>query len=143
MLGIICAIISGISMSIQGVFNTRLGEKIGTWETNTLVQLTGLIITLIITFFIGKGNFKALANANKLYLLGGALGVIIIFTVMMSIGTLGATCGVSIILVSQLVTAALIDYFSLFESNKVNFTLKEFIGVAIMIIGIIVFKWKG
>ena len=62
LLGIICAIISGISMSIQGVFNTRLGEKIGTWETNTLVQLTGLIITLIITFFIGKGNFKALAN---------------------------------------------------------------------------------
>lgn len=29
MFGIICAIISGIAMSIQGVFNTRLGEKIG------------------------------------------------------------------------------------------------------------------
>lgn len=61
---------------------------------------------------------------------------------MMSIGSLGATYGISIILVSQLITAALIDYFSLFGSNKVNFTLKEFIGVAIMIIGIIVFKWK-
>lgn len=143
MLGFIYAIISGISMSLQGVFNTRLGEKIGTWETNTLVQLTGLIITLIITVFVGKGDFKALNGANKIYLLGGALGVVIIFTVMMSIGSLGTTCAIGIILVSQLVTAALIDYFGLFGSEKINFTLKEFIGVAIMIIGIIVFKWKG
>lgn len=142
MLGFIYAIISGISMAIQGVFNTRLGEKIGTWETNTLVQLTGLIITLIVTVFIGKGNFKALSSANRIYLLGGALGVVIIFTVMMSIGSLGTTCATGIILVSQLVTAALVDYFGLFGSEKVNFTLKEFIGVAIMIIGIIVFKWK-
>ncbi|MGG7079517.1 DMT family transporter [Clostridium sardiniense] len=143
MLGFIYAIISGISMSLQGVFNTRLGEKIGTWETNTLVQLTGLIITLIVTVFVGKGDFKALSGANKIYLLGGALGVVIIFTVMMSIGSLGTTCAIGIILVSQLVTAALIDYFGLFGSEKINFTLKEFIGVAIMIIGIIVFKWKG
>ncbi|GAA0071932.1 DMT family transporter [Clostridium sardiniense] len=143
MLGFIYAIISGISMSLQGVFNTRLGEKIGTWETNTLVQLTGLIITLIVTVFVGKGDFKALSGANKIYLLGGALGVVIIFTVMMSIGSLGTTCAIGIILVSQLVTAAIIDYFGLFGSEKINFTLKEFIGVAIMIIGIIVFKWKG
>lgn len=129
-------------MSLQGVFNTRLGEKIGTWETNTLVQLTGLIITLIVTVFVGKGDFKALSGANKIYLLGGALGVVIIFTVMMSIGSLGTTCAIGIILVSQLVTAAIIDYFGLFGSEKINFTLKEFIGVAIMIIGIIVFKWK-
>ncbi|MBY6773846.1 DMT family transporter, partial [Clostridium botulinum] len=37
MMGIIYAIISGISMSLQGVFNTKLGEKIGIWETNVIV----------------------------------------------------------------------------------------------------------
>lgn len=142
MLGFIFAIVSGIAMSLQGVFNTRLGEKIGTWETNTIVQLTGLIITLVITAFLGKGNFKALSDSNKIYLLGGALGVVIIFTVMMSIGSLGTTCAIGIILVAQLIAAAVIDYFGLFGSEKINFTLKEFIGVAIMIAGIIVFKWK-
>ncbi|MDQ0151266.1 DMT family transporter [Eubacterium multiforme] len=142
MLGFIFAIVSGIAMSLQGVFNTRLGEKIGTWETNTIVQLTGLIITLVITAFFGKGNFKALSDSNKIYLLGGALGVVIIFTVMMSIGSLGTTCAIGIILVAQLIAAAVIDYFGLFGSEKINFTLKEFIGVAIMIAGIIVFKWK-
>lgn len=129
-------------MSLQGVFNTKLGDKIGVWETNTLVQLTGLILTLIITAFFGKGDFKELQHASKIYLLGGVLGVIIIFTVMMGIGSLGPTYAISIILVSQLIAAALIDCFGLFGCESVKFTLKEYIGVAIMIIGIIVFKWK-
>ena len=33
MLGFISAIIAGIAMSIQGVFNTRLSENIGDMET--------------------------------------------------------------------------------------------------------------
>lgn len=142
MISIIIAIISGISMSIQGVFNTRLGEKIGTWETNVIVQATGLILTLLVSFIWGNGNYHELKNVNKLYLLGGVLGVVITYTVMASIGTLGPTYAIGIILIAQLVSAALIDAFGLFDSTKINFTLKEFIGVAIMLLGIIVFKWK-
>lgn len=142
MMSIICAIISGISMSLQGVFNTRLGEKIGVWETNVFVQASGLVLTLIILMFFGKGNFKDIKNANKLYLLGGVLGVIIIFTVMKSIGAMGATYGIAIILVAQLLAAAAIDAFGLFGSERIPFNAKEFIGVGIMILGIIIFKWK-
>lgn len=142
MISIIIAIISGISMSIQGVFNTRLGEKIGTWETNVIVQATGLILTLLVSFIWGNGNYHELKNVNKLYLLGGVLSVVITYTVMASIGTLGPTYAIGIILIAQLISAALIDAFGLFDSTKINFTLKEFIGVAFMLIGIIVFKWK-
>ena len=56
MMSIIYAIISGISMSIQGVFNTRLSEKIGIWETNFIVQASGLVLTLIILILFGDGN---------------------------------------------------------------------------------------
>ena len=61
---------------------------------------------------------------------------------MKSISGLGPTCGIGIILVAQLLAAALIEAFGLFGSEKLNFTLKEFIGIAIMVVGIIVFKWK-
>lgn len=142
MMTIIWAIISGISMSVQGVFNTRLGEKIGIWETNTIVQGIAFLLTLIITFFWGKGSYTALKDSNKLYLLGGVLGVVITFTVMKSIGGAGATYAIGVILVAQLLAAALIDAFGLFGSEKINFSLKEWLGVAIMLIGIIVFKWK-
>ncbi|KGK89189.1 MULTISPECIES: DMT family transporter [unclassified Clostridium] len=142
MLGIIFSIIAGIAMSFQGVFNTRLGEKIGIWETNVFVQGTGLIVTLIALLISGNGSFKNLRAANKLYLTGGILGVIIIYTVMMGIKSLGPTCSIATILVAQLTAAAIIDAFGLFDSAQVKFGLTKIIGVGVMIIGIIIFKWK-
>lgn len=142
MFGFIIAIISGIAMSVQGVFNTKLSEKIGTWETNTIVQASALILTLIILFFFGDGNFKEIKSANKLYLLGGVLGVVITFTVIVSIKSLGTTVGIATILVAQLLAAASIDAFGLFGSEKIPFSFHEILGIVIMIAGIVLFKWK-
>ena len=142
MFGFIIAIISGIAMSVQGVFNTKLSDKIGTWETNTIVQGSALVLTLIILFFFGNGNFREIKSANKLYLLGGALGVVITFTVILSIKSLGTTVGICTILIAQLLAAALIDAFGLFGSEKVPFSFHEILGIVIMIAGIVLFKWK-
>ena len=142
MFAIICAIISGIAMSVQGVFNTRLGEKIGIWETTLLVQAIALTLSLIVFFFFGDGSYTSLKSANKIYLLGGVLGVLITFTVIKSVGSMGPTLGIGIILISQLLAAAIIDAFGLFGSEKINFSLNQFLGIAIMIVGIIIFKWN-
>lgn len=142
MLGIVSSIIAGVCMSFQGVFNTRLGDKIGSWETNVLVQGIGLAVTLIILFMFGNGNFKNIKNSNKLYLLGGVLGVIIIYTVMSGIKSLGPTCSIAIILLSQLTSAALIDAFGLFDTPQVKFGITKLIGVAVMIVGILIFRYK-
>ena len=143
MLSIIFAIISGISMTLQGVFNTRLEEKVGTWETNVIVHGTALVLTIIIVMLFGKGSFRAVKEVNKLYLLGGILGVIITFTVMKSIGSMGATLGIGIILIAQLASAGIIDAFGLFGTDRVTFGFREFLGIGIMILGIIIFKWRG
>lgn len=130
-------------MSLQGVFNTRTSEKIGLWETNVFVQGTGFILTLIILFMTGNNNFKAIKEVNKLYLLGGILGAIIIFSVMQGISKLGPTYSISTILVAQLLAAGLIDSFGIFGAQQIKFTLSKFIGIGIMIVGIVIFKWKG
>ncbi len=143
MLGAIFAIIAGAAMSFQGVFNTKLGEKIGIWETNMVVQGSAFLITLIIVWLWGKGDLKEISSANKIYLLGGILGVVITFFVMKGITNLGPTYAISIILVAQLLTAAAIDAFGLFGCEKLTFGVSKIIGVAIMIAGIVIFKWKG
>jgi transporter family-2 protein len=130
-------------MSLQGVFNTRTSEKIGLWETNVFVQGTGFLLTLIILLVAGDGNLKAIKEVNKLYLLGGALGAIIIFTVMKGISSLGPTYSIATILVAQLLAAGIIDSFGIFGATQLKFALTKYIGIAIMIVGIVVFKWKG
>ncbi len=142
MLGIIFSILAGAAMSFQGIFNTKLSDKIGLWETNAIVQGSAFIVTLLIVFLFGKGDFREIKSANKLYLLGGLLGVLIIFTVMQGMRSLGPTYAIAIILVAQLLTAAIIEAFGLFGVEKNSFSLNEIIGVAIMVGGIIVFKWK-
>jgi transporter family-2 protein len=142
-LGLIFSIIAGVCMSLQGVFNTRASEKIGLWETNVFVQGTGFIITLIVLLIAGNGNFKAIKDVNKLYLLGGALGAIIIFTVMKGISMMGPTYSIATILVAQLLAAAIIDCCGIFGATQIKFALTKYLGIAIMIVGIVVFKWKG
>lgn len=142
MLGIIFSIIAGLAMTLQGIFNTRLSDKIGTLESNTFAQGTGFLIALTILTFSSRNGFKHIKEANKLYLLGGVLGVIILFTVMKGIKSLGPTCSIAIILISQLSSAALIDSIGLFDSEAIKFGLTKLIGLVIMIIGIVIFKWK-
>ena len=141
-MGFIFAIISGAAMSIQGVMNTRLGEKIGVYESNLYVQATAFLLSLIAVWILGKGNIKEITDVNKIYLFGGLLGLIITITVMKAVGALNPTVAISTILVAQLITAALIDAFGIMESEKIPFTWTNYLGIALMIGGVIIFKWQ-
>lgn len=143
MFGIIFSIIAGIAMSIQGVFNTRVSEKIGLWETNLIVQGTAFLATIIVILFVKNHQFKLIKDVNKFYLLGGLIGVVITFTVMKGIQALGPTYSIATILVAQLAAAAAIDAFGLFGSEQIKFGITKIFGLAVMIGGIILFKWKG
>lgn len=142
MAGIIFSIIAGAAMSIQGVMNTRLSDKIGLYESNAFVQGTAFVLSLLAVWILGKGSFREIGSVNKLYLLGGVLGLIITITVMLGIGKLSPTVAISVILISQLFVAALIDAFGIMDSEQVAFGWNKFLGMALMIGGVLLFKWK-
>lgn len=142
MLGFIMSAIAGAAMSFQGVINTRLSDKIGLWESNVFAQGTAFILSLIVMFIWGRGSFSALVGTEKVYWLGGVLGLIITVTVMLSVKGLGPTAAVSVILITQLLTAALIDAFGLLGSEKMAFGWNKYAGLAMMAGGMLLFKWK-
>ena len=84
-MGYIFAVIAGACMSIQGVMNTRLSEKTGLFLSNTYVQGTAFLLSLIVLLFAKDTNFKGFGEVNKFYLLGGAFGIAITLTVMLSV----------------------------------------------------------
>lgn len=128
-------------MSIQGVMNTRLSDKIGLYESNVIVQGLAFLLSLAAVWLLGKGSFREIASVNKLYLLGGVLGLVITITVMLGIGKLSPTVAISIILIAQLLVAALIDAFGLMESPRVAFEWNKYVGMVLMIGGVLLFKW--
>lgn len=141
-MGYIFSIIAGAAMSIQGVMNTRLGEKIGLYESNVFVQGTAFILSLIAVWIMGKGNIRAIADTNKFYMLGGVLGLVITITVMLGMGKLSPAVAVSVILISQLLVAALINAFGIMGTEKETFGWSKYVGLALMIGGMLLFKSK-
>jgi transporter family-2 protein len=141
--GIFFSAVAGSLMSIQGVFNTRVSEKIGQWQTNILVQAIGLLSAIAALFIFKGGDFSRLKEVNKLYLLGGVIGAAITFSVIRGMSSLGPTLAVLAILIAQLVTASLFDFFGLCGTERLDFHFTKILGVIIMITGIIIFKLKG
>jgi len=136
------AILAGVLMSIQGVWNTRVTEKAGIWFTNSIVHLSGFIVCLIVLLFVRDANIEGLKTVNKIYLLGGVLGAGIVYTVIVSIGKLGPAYAIMMILIAQTVGAYLIEFFGWFGTEKTPFMWTKLLGVGIMIGGIIVFQWQ-
>jgi len=120
--------------------NTRLGENIGTMNANAFVQCTAAVLSLIVLIFYRDGSFSELGSTNKLYWFGGVLGLVITVTVMLGIKNLSPTVAISVILISQLLVAAIIDAFGLMGSEKVAFGWTKFAGLGLMVAGVLVFK---
>ena len=142
MLGILFSAIAGAAMSLQGVFNARLADKVGLFESNAFVQGTAFFFALAAMFAAGNGSLGNLGAANKIYWLGGALGIVITLSVMLGMQSLGPAVTVSVILIAQLLVAALIDAFGLFGTERLPFTWTKYLGMALMLSGVIVFKLR-
>jgi len=141
MVGILIALLAGLLMSVQGVFNTRVMDSSNMWATNSWVHLTAFVASISIWLFTGRENLLSVFTvSNKLYLFGGVIGAFITFTVIKSISSLGPAYATMLILLAQLVISCAIENFGLFGTEKMCFGWSKLIGVALMIAGIVVFK---
>ncbi len=143
MYGMFFPVIAGILISLQSVFNTRITEKAGLWETNTLVHLMGLAMTLVFLWFQGDGSFKKLLDVNWYYLLSGFFGAFIIFGIIKGVMAIGPTLTIATLLITQLAVACLIDCTGSFGVPLIKFDLTKLAGIGLMVGGIIVFRLKG
>lgn len=93
--------------------------------------------------FTGRDSIGALWQVeNKYTLLGGIIGAFITITVIQSMGSLGPAKAAMLIVISQLAVAYIIELFGLFGVEKVDFQWRKLIGMAVAIVGIVIFKWE-
>ena len=143
MWGFLVALISGALMSIQGVFNTEVTKQTSLWVSTGWVQLSAFMVCVLAWIFTGRQSVSALWQVdNKYTLLGGVIGAFITITVIQSMGALGPAKAAMLIVISQLAAAWLIELFGLFGMEKTDFTVRKLIGMAVAIVGIVIFKWE-
>ena len=79
MLGMLIGLLSGMLMSIQGVFNAEVTKQAGVWVAAGFVQITAFVICVAAWFVTGKeGSISGIVQVKPWYmLLGGVIGAFI------------------------------------------------------------------
>lgn len=143
MIGFFIALISGALMSVQGVFNTQVTKASGIWAASSFVQFSALIVCLGAWLLTDRSSLlKVFSVTPKYMLLGGAIGAFITYTVIKSMEMLGPAKAVMLIVVAQLIVAYIIELLGLFGAEKQPWEWRKAIGMAVAVVGIIIFKWK-
>ena len=141
MWGIVVALVSGILMSVQGVFNTEVTKQTSLWVSSAFVQLTALLVCLAAWWVTDQSSFESLAEVKPGFmLLGGVIGAFITITVIKSMDSLGPARAAMLIVIAQLIAAYVIELFGWFGVEKQPLEWKKVIGMIISIVGIILFK---
>lgn len=138
MRGILFAFLGGAFITLQGVANSRISQDIGTWQATTITQLTGFIIALLILLFVRDGKWQSLKQVKPLYLTSGALAAFIIFGNVTAIHQIGVTLSIAALLIAQLCITFLSDSRGWFGMDKQKMRLPQFIGIGMMIIGVVI-----
>jgi transporter family-2 protein len=114
------------------------------WAATSWVHISAFAASISLWYFSGREALLSVFDVSeKIYLLGGVIGAFITFTVIKGISELGPAYATMFILLAQLVVSYLIEVFGLFGTEKVCFEWIKFIGVALMISGIVVFCKGG
>ena len=143
MIGFLIAAISGLLMSVQGVFNTQVTKTTGMWVANAFVQFTAFLVCIAIWAISDRTSFGTLLKVEPRYMLiGGILGAGITYTVIKAMDMMGPAKAVMMIVTAQILVAYLIELFGLFGVEKQPFSWRKVIGILLAAGGIILYKWE-
>jgi transporter family-2 protein len=140
MKGFAYAFVGGALITLQGVANSRIGSDMGAWQAAALTQLTGFLAALFLMLALtgGKPGLSPLRQVKPLYLGGGALASVIIFSNITAIHHVGATLSVSAVLIAQLGITFLVDSRGWFGIERKEMHLPQFLGLSLMIAGVVI-----
>ncbi|WP_088351997.1 DMT family transporter [Bacillus cereus] len=140
MIGFSLAILAGILISLQSVFNAKVNENVGQWLTTTCVLGIGLISSILFYIITENSISIKVYTANYLFYVSGLFGIGLIICIMGAIKSLGPAYTVLISLITQLVVALCIDTFGLFGMESIPLQVNKLVGIGLLIVGVGIFK---
>jgi bacterial/archaeal transporter family-2 protein len=131
------AVLAGLAGSVQIALMSRLGERVGVLEAlGFSAALTGVLAVLILLVARGSlGGFGRAVHQPWWMLLGGVMGLLIVFTVTYAGPRIGVAATVGILIAGQLVMGAAIDRWGLFGSDRIGLHWQRLLGIALLAAG--------
>lgn len=132
-IAMIFAILAGASTTLEAFINGQLEENTTALVATFISLVVGAIFFLI--SILVAGDFKHISNIgniNPKLFLGGIFGGLIIYFTIKSIGVLGISNTLILVVVSQILLGFYIDSVIL---GKITMHLYKYIGIVLLLIG--------
>lgn len=133
----ILALLIGALIAVMLFFNGALESNVGAMNSLVIIHIVGLAsITLIMIFNKTKITIK---EKIPVYLFtGGAVGVALTFTNIVTIGAIGVALTTSLAVFGQLIFSSMIDHFGWFGMERYKFNYKKIVGFIIIAVGLVI-----
>jgi bacterial/archaeal transporter family-2 protein len=131
------AVAAGLAGSVQVALMSRLGERVGVLEAlGFSAALTGVLaVVILLVARQSLAGFSRAAHQPWWMLLGGVMGLLIVFTVTYAGPRIGVAATVGILIAGQLAMGAAIDRWGLFGSERIGLHWQRLLGIALLAAG--------
>ena len=136
-LSYVLALLAGSALSFEGAIYSELGKTIGQLETSFYNFFVGSIIMAILWIFFGKGKLSYMVEAPKWSLLGGALGVVYLTAIVISVPFVGVGLTMVAVILGQMIMSMVIEHYGWLGSKKIRINKEKIFAVLSMIIALI------
>ena len=125
----------GVAVGLQGPLTSLMSERMGTMESIFIVHLGGAILAGLPLLIARGGNLGAWRGVPWYALAAGALGLVVLGGVSYTIPRIGVATTVTLIVVAELITGALLDHFGLLGATVRVLDPARVIGIAVLFAG--------
>jgi transporter family-2 protein len=135
MLVLIIGLAGGVAVGLQGPLTSLMSARLGTIESVFIVHMGGAVLAGLPLLVTRGGNLGAWRSVPWYALAAGALGLVVLSAVSYTIPRIGVATTVTLIVVAQLVTAALLDHFGLLGATVRLLDPARLFGILILFAG--------
>jgi transporter family-2 protein len=136
-LATVLAVSAGLAGSVQVALMSRLGERIGVAEALAFSTLVTAVLALGILMLARRSaeGYERALHQPWWMLLGGVMGLLIVFTVTYAGPRIGVAATVGILIAGQLAAGAAIDRWGLFGSERIALHWPRLLGIGLLAVG--------
>ena len=128
---------AGLAGSVQVAMMSRLGERIGVLEALAFSAAVTAALALVFLVLARRSlaGFERAVHQPWWMLMGGVMGVVIVFTITYAGPRIGVAATVGILIAGQLVMGAAIDRWGLFGSDRIALHWPRLLGIVLLAVG--------
>jgi transporter family-2 protein len=132
---ILTATVGGL-IAMQAPINAELGKATGNVAAALVSFLVGtLLLTLLVAVSGQAGGLRSALDVEWIYLAGGALGVAYVFTVLVTVSSIGAGAVAAATVTGQLTASVVIDRLGILGLEQQPLSAERVLGVALLLAG--------